>query len=204
MKLNGQAKQWLLPSLAALLALLGAAQAAQGGCLSPSSASGNSATTVYRCLEQQGTTARQDPLAIPDKTTVVERGSADVPWFTRKAAAEVMRPIGPVPQARSEEPPEPLPQAQPAQVEKIAEAKPDKPVLQKKPQRKKLVKLKPGKAKATKALAAKTKPVKKAATKPERQAAKAKTEPGKPDDNTVVWTRKDMPLGNRIVNWLGL
>lgn len=184
--------------MVAMFALLGAVQAAQGECLSPSAASGDSATTVYRCHERQITTARQDPIATPSKTTVVERGPAGVPWFAPAPAAKVTQPAEPLPQAEMAAPTEALPQTQAAKPEERAEEKPDKkPAAKTKPARKKLVKLKSAKAKSTKALVAKTKPGKKAA---EANAASEKPD----DNNTVVWTRKDMPLGNRIVNWLGL
>jgi hypothetical protein len=193
-KLDGRAKQsWLLLT-AAIFGLLGAAHAAQGECLSPSSASGDSATTVYRCLEQQSTTTRQDPITSPPKTTVVERGPASVPWFAPEPAGNTAETAEPLPPAQAVAP---SPQAQAATTKEIVENEPDKkPVVQKKPARKKLVKLKPAKTKTTKALTAKTKPIKK--------TTKAKVASEEPGDSTVVWTRKDMPLGNRIVNWLGL
>ncbi len=197
MKLDGRAKQsWLLLT-AAIFGFLGAAHAAQSECLSPSSASGDSATTVYRCLEQQSTTARQDPITSPYKTTVVERGPASVPWFAPKPAGNTAQTAGPLPPAQVAAPAEPLPQARAPRTKEIVEDQPEKkPVAQKKPARKKLVKLKPAKTKTTKALTAKTKPIKK--------ATKTKVASEEPGDSTIVWTRKDMPLGNRIVNWLGL
>lgn len=183
--------------MATICGFLGAAHTAQSECLSPSSASGDSATTVYRCLEQQGTTTRQDPITSPHKTTVVERGPASVPWFAPKPAGNTAETAAPSPQAQPAEPSESLPQAQPSKIKEIVDNKPDKkPVAQKKPARKKLVKLKPAKTKTTKALTAKTKPVKK--------TTKAKIASEEPNDSTIVWTRKDVPLGNRIVNWLGL
>jgi len=196
-KLDGRAKQsWLLLT-AALFGFLGAAHAAQSECLSPSSASGESATTVYRCLEQQSTITRQDPIVSPPKTTVVERGPASVPWFAPKPAGNTAETAEPLPPAQVAEPTEPLPQAQATRTKEIVENEPGKkPVVQKKPARKKLVKLKPAKTKTTKALTAKTKPIKK--------TTKAKVASEEPGDSTIVWTRKDMPLGNRIVNWLGL
>jgi type IV secretory pathway VirB10-like protein len=179
--------------MAAIFGFLGAAQSAQSECLSPSSASGGTATTVYRCLDQQSTT-RQDPITSPNKTTVVERGPATDPWFAPKPGDNPAETAEPAPQGQAAEPP---PQAQTERAREIVENEPDKnSVVQKKSTRKKFVKLKPAKAKTTKALAAKTKPAKKA------KETKAASE--KPDENTVVWTRKDMPLGNRIVNWLGL
>jgi hypothetical protein len=180
--------------MAALFGFLGAAQAAQSECLSPSSASGDTATTVYRCLEQQSTTTRQDPITSLSKTTVVERGPATVPWFAPKPADNPAETAEPSPQTQAAEQP---PQAQAKKAREIVEYEPDKKsVVQQKPTRKKLVKLKPAKTKTTKALTAKTKPAKK--------AKETKVASEKPDENTVVWTRKDMPLGNRIVNWLGL
>lgn len=197
MKLDGHAEQSWLLLLAALFGFLGVAHTAQSECLSPSSASGDSATTVYRCLEQQGTTTRQDPITSPHKTTVVERGPASVPWFAPKPAGTPAETAGPLPQAQVSGPAEPLPQAQATTTKVIVENEPDKkPVAKKKPARKKLVKLKPAKTKTTKALTSKTKPIKK--------TTKAKVASEEPGDSTIVWTRKDMPLGNRIVNWLGL
>lgn len=183
--------------MAALFGFLGAVQAAQSECLSPSSDSGDTATTVYRCLEQQSTTTRQDPITSANKTTVVERGPASVPWFAPKPAGNPAETAKPPPQAQVAVPTEPTPQVQAEKPKETVENERDKkPVAQKKPARKKLVKLKPAKTKTTKALTAKTKPPKK--------ANEAKVASDKPDENTVVWTRKDMPLGNRIVNWLGL
>ncbi len=197
MKLHGHTRQSWLLLMATICGFLGAAHTAQSECLSPSSASGDSATTVYRCLEQQGTTTRQDPITSPHKTTVVERGPASVPWFAPKPAGNTAETAAPSPQAQPAEPSESLPQAQPSKIKEIVDNKPDKkPVAQKKPARKKLVKLKPAKTKTTKALTAKTKPVKK--------TTKAKIASEEPNDSTIVWTRKDVPLGNRIVNWLGL
>ena len=195
MTLDGTARHLWLPCVAAVFGFFSAPQFAQGECLSSSSTLGDTATTVYRCPEQQGTTPRQAPLAGPDQTTVVERGPAEIPWFVPKPAAEAA------------EPTDPPPQAQAASVEDETAVKPDKkPSTQKKPTRKKLVKLKSAKTKTTKALAAKTKSAKAltAKTKPDRKTAKITTSPEKSDGNTVVWTRKDMPLGNRLVNWLGL
>lgn len=197
MKLDGHAKQSRLFLMATICGFLGAAHTAQSECLSPSSASGDSVTTVYRCLEQQSTTTRQNPIASPPKTTVVERGPASVPWFTPKPAGNTAETAAPLPPAQVAEPSESLPQAQATKAIEVVEDKPDKkPVAQKKPARKKLVKLKPTKTKTTKALTVKTKPIKK--------TTKAKVASEEPSDSTIVWTRKDMPLGNRIVNWLGL
>jgi len=60
--------------------------------------------------------------------------------------------------------------------------------------KKKTADKKVAKAKSTKVQAAKVKPAK----------AAPKTEADAGDDKVIVWTRKDMTLGKRIGNWLGL
>lgn len=198
---------WRLPLCSAAVAfgfLVGMLSSAHSDCLSPSAVSGTTATTVYRCQEQQ---RKADPLiASPSRTTVVERGSADTPWFDQKPAEKADPSEVPASQ------PTQLKQeaaAFPTQVEQEAEAKPaptnPKAKVKKserklpaktKPARKKLVKMKPAKMKSAKALKAKAKPT--------ETPSSGNAAPKNPDDNVVVWTRKDMPLGNRIGSWLGL
>lgn len=77
------ARQVLLLAAAALLSL--GATEAQAECLSPSATPGDKATTIYRCPDQPGATKGPlQPTALPDRTTVVERGSAETPWFAPK------------------------------------------------------------------------------------------------------------------------
>jgi len=211
--------------------------------VSPSTESGIATTTVYRCPENQAVVAPKQPLLVPlDKTTVVERGSADVPWFEPKRAeiqvepiaaavphsrpSHIVKPIAAAaPPAQPERQPEstaaavPPPQpdreavpvaaaAPPPRVELLDQKIENKPLAKSKtkPVLKKVVKAKPAKTPPLKA-PAKTKTPKataaKAKSKPESTASESKITSLKPDENTVVWTQEDMPLGTRIVNWLG-
>jgi hypothetical protein len=74
------------PALAAVIVcgVMAAAIPAHSECQSPSAASGATTTTVYRCPDED-TTGMQSPIVVdPGKTTEVERGSADEPWFEPK------------------------------------------------------------------------------------------------------------------------
>lgn len=194
MKLDRSVRRFWPSPVVVVFALLGALEPAHSECLSPSAASGTAATTVFRCADQPVTARQEQPAVNTEKTTVVERGPADVPWFIPKAVENSTEPVK-APQVQAPEIPSP-------QVEEKIEVKPEKKLsATKKTIRKKLVKLKPAKTKTTKALTAKAKPEKR------MSKAKAKVAPAKPEkpgENTVVWTKKDMPVGNRIVNWLGL
>lgn len=185
---------WLYSATVAF-GLVGTMSPAHSECLSPSADSGATATTVYRCPDQQGSGAPQQPAVNNlEKTTVVERGSADAPWFEPKpvdnSVSPAASPAQPVQTEQSTE--EKPPQAE----QKVVEQPGKKPSAKTKSVRKKLVKLKPAKTKTARALTTKARPVK--------NPSDAKASPKKPDENTVVWTRKDVPLGNRIVNWFGL
>ena len=68
------------------LVILAAFHPAHGECLSPSTPAGATATTVYRCPELDPSAAKQPALGNAEKTTEVERGSADVPWFEPEPA----------------------------------------------------------------------------------------------------------------------
>jgi hypothetical protein len=74
------------PALVAVIAcgVMAAAIPARSECQSPSAASGATTTTVYRCPDEDAT-GMQSPIVVdPGKTTEVERGSADDPWFEPK------------------------------------------------------------------------------------------------------------------------
>lgn len=186
-------KQWQPPLAAAVLALLWMMQPAQGKCLSPSAESGATATTVYRCPEQEPSTAKQPILVNPEKTTVVERGSSDEPWFAPKPLEKKVEPAL-------------APDIKPIEADKpvIKPDEADKPIIKPvKAKKKTVVKTKlaskkriekRAEVKRTKARTAKIKPVK---NTPKVVGAKSD------DDKVIVWTKKDMPLGSRIVNWLG-
>lgn len=199
MKLDRSVRRFWPSSVVVVFGLLGALEPAHSECLSPSAASGTAATTVFRCADQPVTARQEQPAVNTEKTTVVERGPADVPWFIPKAMENSTEPVK-APQVQA--PQVQVPEIQAPQVEEKIEVKPEKKLsATKKTIRKKLVKLKPAKTKTTKALTAKAKPEKR------MSKAKAKVAPAKPEkpgENTVVWTKKDMPVGNRIVNWLGL
>lgn len=215
MKLDRPVRQLWPSPIVLVFGLLSALEPAYGECLSPSTASGTTATTVFRCADQPETarqkqpavnTEKKQPAVITEKTTVVERGPADVPWFDPKTPGNSAEPVKAPPgqAAAVEEKPEEKPETKLAAPQntvgekKLAEKPKKKRSATKNTVRKKIVKLKPARSKTTKALKTKA--------KPEKKISKAKTvvAPEKPDDNTVVWTRKDVPIGGRIVNWLGL
>lgn len=219
------------------VAVVGTITPARSECLSPSSAAGATSTTVYRCSEDNAADAPSPLIIDPDKTTEVERGSADLPWFepkptktedpikTSKSPPEKQAPlekkedvakiappaaeavesqpvdkdVPPVEAVKTKEPETEPPKAEEPETEppKIEKAKP-KPALAK-PIKVKVAKAKRTKSKLARKKLAKTKTAK--AQTPQQQPVK--TEPAKSDDKVVVWTRKDMSLGNRIVNWLG-
>lgn len=196
-------RKWWLPSAALAFGILGALQPVHGECLSPSAAGATTTTTVYRCPDQ-GKADLQAPRGAPDKTTVVQRGPSDVPWFepkpADKTAAPLTAPAGEMANPEKEHPPkaksvretvEPTaPATETASAERAERTLPAKA----RAAHRKIAKLKPAKTRTMKALAPRVKHRKKT----------PKGEPAKSDSNTVVWTRKDMPLGNRVASWLGL
>ena len=212
-----------IPALA--IACLSMAQPAASECLSPSTEAGATATTVYRCPEAsepsaQPPAAAKQPLATEDKSTVVERGSADVPWFEPPAKQDPIKtaqdPIKTVkPPQETEEAVAPKTETKaatikpaaikPAKVDAtedeaaVAAPEPEQPKITKKATAKKKVIAKKRKIKKTK-IARSKKPKTKTDTV-EPTTAKIESKP--PDEKTIVWTKKDMPLGSRIVNWLG-
>ncbi|MGE0006871.1 MAG: hypothetical protein AB7S92_14910 [Parvibaculaceae bacterium] len=199
-------------------------------CLSPSAA-GKTTTTVYRCPggTQEPRPVEQSPLIVDTgKTTTVDRGPADIPWFAPRTT-RTANPIA-MPKASGEKKdaaaakaaPKDAAGAPPAKEEMVdlepssgeasepgktkpAAAKPEKKT------KKKLTKAKRGKAKAvkkSKAKKARSKIAKAGRTKSRtakagKTAEEVKTEPAKSDDKVITMTKKDMSLGNRIVNWLG-
>lgn len=212
MKFDKPVRQFWPSPIVVVFGLLGALEPAHSACLSPSAASGTTATTVFRCADQSETARQKQPAVNTEKTTVVERGPADVPWFdpntTENSTEPVKAPLGQaatVEEKIEEKPERKLSATQDTGEEKIEETPEKKLSATKKTIRKKIVKLKPARTKTTKALKTKAKPELKTKAKPEKRMSKAKTEVAseKPGDNTVVWTKKDMPIGNRIVNWLG-
>lgn len=208
------------------VAVVGTIMPVRSECLSPSSAAGATSTTVYRCSDDNAA-ATPSPLIIdPDKTTEVERGSADLPWFepkptktedpikTSKSPPEKQEPLEkkedvakiapPATEAVESQavdkvvPPEEAAKTEEPETEppKIEKAKP-------KPAVAKPAKVKVAKAKRTKSKLARKKQAKTKTVKAQTAQQPVKTEPAKSDDKVVVWTRKDMSLGSRIVNWLG-
>src|SRR5262245_31373932 len=73
-----------LPWLAISLALIGAAFPAHSECLSPSDAAEATTTTVYRCPEDDPAAGLRPTIVDQGKSTVVEHGAADLPWFEPK------------------------------------------------------------------------------------------------------------------------
>ncbi len=194
-------QDWRLAAFAAsAFIFLVTHQPARGECLSPSTSGGATATTVYRCPENDPSSAKQPILVNPEKSTVVERGSSEVPWFEPKpeekkieASAtpgregDVAKPV--TDDLEAVKGPETIIKAANApDAEETVKVK-KKVTSKKKLASKKRMKTKNARAKATK-------------VKPAAETAKIESKP--PDDKTIVWTRKDMSLGNRIVNWLGL
>jgi hypothetical protein len=208
-----------IPALA--IACLPMAQPAASECLSPSAEAGATATTVYRCPEatepsaERSATAKQ-PLATEEKSTVVERGSADVPWFepppkqdpitTAKTPQETDEAVAPKTKTKATTiKPAKAATIKPAKAAAtedeaaVAAPEPEQPKITKKATAKKKVIAKKRKIKKTKVAASK-----KAKTKTKTvEPATAKIESKPPDEKTIVWTKKDMPIGSRIVNWLG-
>ena len=226
------------------LALLSTMGTAYGQCVSPSTEAGTTQTTVYRCPDESPAQAKQPVIVNPEKSTVVPRGSADVPWFDPNSSRTQIDPT-PTPNAtkksdstlpaKSEEAMVPPKSeevvAPPKSEEAIAPPKSEEvidpprseeatlppgseevatpeiaPVEKSKPKakrgesrkkkiaRKKTAVKKVAKAKSTKVQVAKVKPAK--------ETPKTEAEAG--DDKVITWTRKDMTLGKRIGNWLGL
>jgi hypothetical protein len=205
-----------IPALA--IACLAMVHPAASECLSPSAEAGATATTVYRCPEQtepgaqQPTTAKQ-PLATEEKATVVERGSADVPWFepppkqdpitTAKTPQETDEAVAPKTKTEAATiKPATIKPAKAAATEDeaaVAAPEPEQPKTTKKATAKKKVTAKKRKIKKTKVAASKKSKAKTKTVVP----TTAKIESKPPDEKTIVWTKKDMPIGSRIVNWLG-
>lgn len=205
------------------LGLIGSIPVALSQCVSPSTESGVAATTVYRCPDKQDAAAPKQPLiASPEKTTVVERGPAQIPWFEPKRLerlVEAMAAVVPAPplnpqtgETRRVEASREAEEGQQSDERQLTDEKKieTKPVLKAKgkatakaktkttakPVRKKLAQPTSPKTKTAKATPAKA--------GPDTKTPDGKNKTGNTDDNTVVWTREDMPLGSRIVNWLGL
>ena len=233
-----QKLRWLPWAAAIMIGGFGAVMPARSDCLSPSVEAGATTTTVYPCTE--GDAAGKQPLIVidPKKTTEVERGSANLPWFepkptktedpiaTSKALPGKAAPSGKKedvartsppaaktdkPEAAAKEQP-PVAEIAPPAIEtdkseavdteappvaaaKLKKAKP-------KPAMAKPAKVKLAKTKRTKSKLAKRKATTKTA-KAQKPQQPVKTEPAKADEKVVVWTRKDMSLGSRVVNWLG-
>lgn len=90
LKRMGTDKRVLRRSLACAVVVFGlsVAMPAWSDCLSPSAEAGATTTTVYPCQEE--TASGQQPVIVDigkadsSKSTVVERGSAEVPWFEPK------------------------------------------------------------------------------------------------------------------------
>ena len=240
-------------SAASALVILAASHHAHGECVSPSAQAGATATTVYRCPEVDPAQAKQPALGSTEKTTVVERGSADLPWFEPQTAGNKVDAAKP-PAAKVIEPAKnPAPMIEPASVpDKPVEtvkvpkkveptSAPDQPVETRKveptsapdqpvetakvpkkietasaPEPEETAKVKKkatakkkfaGKKRVKKARIAKTKVPKVEAAKKTSNVKTAEEPPkieSKPaDEKTIVWTKKDMPLGSRIKTWLG-
>lgn len=203
-----------IPALA--IACLSMAQPAASECLSPSAEVGATATTVYRCPEaaepsaQQPATAKQ-PLAPQEKSTVVERGSADVPWFeppakqdpikTAKTPQVTDEAVAPKTTAAKIKPAEPTKATATEDEAAVAAPEPEQPKITKKAKAKKKVIATKRKIKKAKVATSKKPKAKTKAKTIEPTTAKIESKP--PDEKTIVWTKKDMPIGSRIVNWLG-
>lgn len=210
---------WGRPPLAAFaLVILAAFHPAHGECLSPSTPAGATATTVYRCPELDLSAAKQPALDNTEKTTEVERGSADVPWFEPKPADKKVD-AAKIPAAKIEAASAPDKKIETVKTpdrkidsvkapEKIEAASAPEPeiikVKKKATANKKLASKK--RVKKIKVTRAKAKKVK-VATKPanvETAEETPKIESKPPDEKTIVWTKKDMSLGSRVKTWLGL
>jgi hypothetical protein len=250
-------------SAASSLVILAASHQAHGECLSPSAQAGATVTTVYRCPDVDPAQAKQPALRSTEKTTVVERGSADLPWFEPQTAGNKAD-SAKLPAAKIIEPAKiPAPMIEPAsapdkpvetvnkpvnkpvetvnkpvetvnkpvetfQVPKKVEptGAPDKPVKTVKvpkkiemasaPEPEETAKVKKkgtakkkfaGRKRVKKARIATTKAPKVKVAKKTSDVKTAEETPkieSKPaDEKTIVWTKKDMPLGRRIKTWLG-
>jgi hypothetical protein len=230
-------------SAASALVILAASHQAYGECVSPSAQAGATVTTVYRCPDVDPAQAKQPALRNTEKTTVVERGSADLPWFEPQTAGNKVDAAKP-PAAKIIEPAKiPAPMTGPAgapdkpveTVNKPVETvklpieptgAPDKPVetvkVPKKietasaPEPEETAKVKKkgtakkkfaGRKRVKKARIATTKAPKVKVAKKTSDVKTAEETPkieSKPaDEKTIVWTKKDMPLGSRIKTWLG-
>ena len=247
--------------VASALVILAASHQAHGECVSPSAQAGATSTTVYRCPDADPEQAKQPALGTTEKTTVVERGSANLPWFEPKTtgnkgdadklpAAKIIEPASapgkPVETANkpvetvtvpkkvepgsapdkpvetvnkpveavtvpkkveaASAPDEPLETVKvPKKIETASAPKPEETakVRKKATPKKKFA----GKKRVKKARIAKTKLPKVKAAKKTSNVKTAEETPkieSKPvDDKTIVWTKKDMPLGSRIKTWLG-
>lgn len=232
-------------SAASALVILAASHQAYGECVSPSAQAGATVTTVYRCPDVDPAQAKQPALRSTEKTTVVERGSADLPWFepqtagnkvdAAKPAAKIIEPakipaplIEPasVPDKPVETVNKPVETFQVPKKEIEPASAPDKPVetvkVPKKietasaPEPEETAKVKKkgtakkkfaGRKRVKKARIATTKAPKVKVAKKTSDVKTAEETPkieSKPvDDKTIVWTKKDMPLGSRIKTWLG-
>ena len=200
---------------------LALSSSAHGECLSPSAEAGATATTVYRCPDEAQPAAKA-PLSDMEKSTTVQRGSADEPWFESTpgkadSAATETPPeqrkadpatVQPEIKAAKEQPAEPTAEQPAEEVEiKAAKAAPDDQVEDNiAPKRKQLKAKAPAKKKYAKK---KTKRIKVARTKKAKVKEVVATPTEKitsppPDDKTILITKKDMSLGARIGNWLGL
>jgi|GEM_PF-6771221 len=109
--------------------LFGAAPA-WSECLSPSAEAGATTTTVYPCQEENATGGQQPVIVDTGKadsgnTSVVERGSADVPWFEPKPTTTA-DPIG-LPKTASENEKKQEPKEEIVKIEPVPVEAPEKP-----------------------------------------------------------------------------
>jgi outer membrane biosynthesis protein TonB len=212
MRQGSQSLRWL-PALTTtvIVGVFGAIMPAQGECLSPSAEAGATATTVYRCPEGDAAGTQSPILVDPEKTTEVERGSADLPWFEPKPAKtgdpiETMKaPLGN--EEKKEDlvkiSPPPAEVAKPEAADTPLAAAPKAKTAKPKPAMAKPAKVKLAKAKRTKSKLARKKQAKTKTAKAQASQQPVKTEPAKADEKVIVWTKKDMPIGSRIKNWFG-
>lgn len=207
-------KRGRLASAALAFAFIAMSQWAQGECLSPSAEVGATATTVYRCSEETLPSAKQPLLPGPEKTTTVERGSAEVPWFEPAPQKTVIKPAkaspeipaaASAPEKTDIETAKATPETD-TEVQAVPESDTQEQAAPKRERPKAKAKLP-----AKKKVAAKKKKKKVRIAKSQKSKVKAVEQPApataeaKPaDDKTIVWTKKDMSLGSRITNWLGL
>lgn len=85
MRQGSQKLRWLpVLTATAMVGVFGAVMPARSECLSPSAEAGATATTVYRCPDENAAGAQLPIVIDPEKTTEVERGSAKLPWFEPK------------------------------------------------------------------------------------------------------------------------